>query len=270
MNATIVQAAPYIVGPETASMPRGRILAAYLYDARCELIRVFRTPAMVVFVLLFPVMLYVLLGTIFGLFLNPDPHVTRYVFIGFAVTAIIAPGFTGFGSLLAIERASGLHTLRRALPIPALANLLSKTLMSVICVSISLPVLLVIGTLFGHLTLTPLQMLTVWVLGLIGSLPFCAMGLFIGMHVSERAATAVINVFYIPMLYLSGAFMPLPKGLAGIAAFTPPFYLQQIMLGALGEPHHYLGGSVTVHWLILAAIVGIFTLFSVRRFTARG
>ena len=270
MNGINVQPAPYIVGPETASMPPGRMLAAYLYEARCELVRVFRSPAVVVFVLLFPVLFYLLVGVVFGLFRNPNPHVTRYTFIGFAVMATMVPGFSGFGSLLAIERGSGLHILRRALPMPALANLLGKTLMSVMCVALAIPALLLIGTLFGQLSLTPKQMLSIWALALVGSLPFCAIGLFIGIHVSERAATAVINLCFIPMLYLSGSFMPLPKSFESIANFTPPFYLQQIMLGALDEPHSYVGGSVAVHWLILGTVLAVFTLLSARRFRAYG
>jgi ABC-2 type transport system permease protein len=119
-------------------------------------------------------------------------------------------------------------------------------------------------------TLTPAQMLRIWGLALLGSLPFCAIGLFLGMHVSERAATPVINMCMIPMLYLSGSFMPLPKAFAGMAAFTPPYYLQQIMLAVVGNPHHFLGGSVTVHWLILAAILVFFTLITVRSFRTHG
>jgi ABC-2 type transport system permease protein len=270
VSGTSVQPIPYMVGPEIASMPSGRVLAAYLYEARCELVRVFRSPAVVIFVLLFPVLFYLLVGVVFGLFRNPNPQVTRYTFIGFTVMATMVPGFSGFGSLLAIERGNGLHILRQALPMPALANLLGKTLMSVMCVALTVPALLVIGTLFGHLALTPMQMLSVWGLALVGSLPFCAIGLFIGTNVSERAATAVINLCFIPMLYLSGSFMPLPPSFAGIAKFTPPFYLQQIMLAALGEPHKYFGGSVAVHWLILAAVLALFTLLSVRRFRAYG
>ena len=47
-----------------------------------------------------------------------------------------------------------------------------------------------------------------------GTLPFCAIGLFIGSRVSGRSAPAWVNLAYLPMTYLSGLFFPMPESSA--------------------------------------------------------
>jgi ABC-2 type transport system permease protein len=246
-----------------------RLLRTYATEAKYELVHVFRSPNLVVFTLLFPVMFYLLAGTVFGLFRSGDARLSAYVFIGFAVMATMTPGFTGFGVALAIEREKGLHTLRRALPMPAAANVVGKTIMAVVCVGIVIPALIAMALLFGHVTLTPAQMVKIGGLALVGALPFCALGFFIGMHVPGRAAQPIVNIAFIPMLYLSGAFVPLPPAIAWVAALTPPFYLQQLMLGAAGNATHYVIGPL-VHWAVLAAVTVVFAALTVRRFRIIG
>ena len=87
-------------------------------------------------------------------------------------------------------------------------------------------------------------------------MPFCAMGLFIGARVSGRAAPAFVNLVYLPMIYLSGLFFPLPESIRGIALFSPAFHLNQLALHAAGTPS-ILGPAINI-----AALIGVTVLFT--------
>jgi ABC-2 type transport system permease protein len=244
-----------------------RVIAAYLAQAKCELLLSVRSPQLVVFTVLFPVMFYLLVGFIFGPFRHPEPRMRSYVLIGFIIMAVMTPGFSSFAGVLATDRETGLHALRRALPMPAGADLIAKAVVALLCVGIVVPVLMMLGEVLGNVELSFQQLASIGALALAGSLPFCALGFFIGMHASARAVPAVVNLLMIPMLYLSGALFPLPQSLGWLTPLTPPFYLQQLMLAAADAPHRFVGGPLT-HAALLAGITTVFAGLALRRFRA--
>ncbi|HEY1307628.1 MAG TPA: ABC transporter permease [Vicinamibacterales bacterium] len=250
-------------------MSRVRILLAYVAQARYELLHSLRSPQMVLFTVLFPMMFYVLVGIVFGPFRHPDPDVRLYVLIGFITMAVMTPGFSSFSGVLALERETGLYTLRRALPMPTGADMFAKMVTVLMCVSLVVPVLIVMGRFLGHVELAPRQTAALWVLSLFGALPFCALGSFIGMYASARAVPAIVNLLMIPMLYLSGALFPLPDSLAWLSRMMPPFYLQQLMLAAAGAPHRLVMGT-SAHIALLLGVTATFALLTLRRFRMVG
>ena len=48
-----------------------------------------------------------------------------------------------------------------------------------------------------------------FLVNVLGVLPFCAMGLFVGSLVSGQAAPAIVNLIYLPMAFLSGLWVPM-------------------------------------------------------------
>jgi ABC-2 type transport system permease protein len=250
-------------------MPPSRVAKAYLAEAKSEFLYTSRSSSVLLFVVVFPLMFYVLVGIVFGLFRAADPTVRTRVLVGFTIMATMTPGLLGFGGTLAVEREKGLHTLRRALPMPAAANILAKTIVALLCVAVIVPALLLIGRLLSDVVLAPAQMLAISGLAIVGALPFCAIGFCIGSHASGRSAPVVVNLVFIPMLYLSGSFNPLPETFAAIAYLAPPFYLQQLMLAAAGVPHRFVA-TAGVHWAVLAGLTIILTGVTVRRFRRTG
>ncbi|MGH8115685.1 MAG: ABC transporter permease, partial [Rhodanobacteraceae bacterium] len=99
----------------------------------------------------------------------------------------------------------------------------------------------------------------------LGVLPFCAIGLFIGTLVGGQGAPAVANLIYLPMSFLSGLWLPiflLPGFLQRIAPFWPAYHLGQIALAVIGQRHL---GSFGVHAAVLAAYTIVFFLLAQRR-----
>lgn len=69
--------------------------------------------------------------------------------------------------------------------------------------------LFVLGALFGGVVLTRGSWLTLAIVLIVGTLPFSALGLAVGMRVSDQASAALINLIYLPMSFLSGLWVPL-------------------------------------------------------------
>ena len=245
----------------SSDVPAGRLLRAYLTEARYECVRMLRAPVFAIPFLGMPVLLYLLFAVLIaGEAARKDPAVAAFFFTGFAVFGIIGPGMFGFGIFVATEREQGLLRLKRALPMPAAAYLLAKVLMAMLFAAIIMAALIAAGLTLGHLTLTAGQIVRVAVLGILGAVPFCAMGLWIGTWASSRSAPALVNLIYIPMLHLSGLFYPLPKGLQALAPAWPAYHLQQLAFAAMGAPRNAL-----IHAAVLAGVTVLCGVIALRR-----
>ena len=138
---------------------------------------------------------------------------------------IMGPALFGFGMELALEREQGLIALKRALPMPKGAYLLAKMLMAAAFAILIATALALETLLLGPGSVTVAQAAGVAITCVIGTIPFCAIGLFIGARVSRRAAPAFLNLAYLPLMYLSGLFFPLPQHIHWLALFSPAFHL---------------------------------------------
>ena len=248
------------------TMPFARVWRAYLMEIRCELLRVARSPAFVAPFLLAPVALYLLFAVVIigSSERQPPPW---YLFTGFATFGIMGPGLFGFGISLATEREQGLLTLRRALPMPPIAHLLAKMAMAMLFSALVMTSMIVAALAASPLALSVAQMLGLLATGALGTLPFCAIGMFVGMRVSGRAAPAVLNLLYLPMIYLSSILIPLPRHMAAISVASPAFHLNQLSVGVTGGP---MVMGVAMHIAVLAGITVLCAGLTARRLTHVG
>ncbi len=250
-----------------AAMTRGRLLRAYLVEAKYESLRTFREPSFAGPFLVIPAALYLLFAVLlFGDSVAKDPKVGLYIFTGFSVLGVMGPGLFGFGIGIAVERDRGLMQLKRALPAPPGATLLAKMAMSMLFVAVIMVTMFAAG-LAGHLRFSAVQMLCASAVNILGAPPFCAIGFFIGTLVSGKSAPAFVNVAYLPMIYLSNLLIPLPKSMHWVGLISPAYHLNQTLLAAIGVPFE---GSVLVHVAVLAGITLLFTVVSVRRLARVG
>jgi ABC-2 type transport system permease protein len=265
MNATLTQTRIELAAPR--KMPRGRTLRVYVLEAKYESLRMLRTPAFAGPFLLLPVSLYLLFAVLlFGAQIGKDPQGALYIFMGFSILGVMGPGMFGFGITVAMEREQGLLKLKRAWPMPPSASLIAKMVMSIVFVAIVMATMAAAAPL-GHLPLTAGQLLSVSLVNIAGALPFCALGFLTGSFVSGKAAPAFVNLLYLPMIYLSGILLPLPKSMHWVALFSPAYHLDQLDLASIGIPS---AGSSATHVLVLAGITIGFTAVAVRRIARVG
>jgi hypothetical protein len=130
--------------------------------------------------------------------------------------------------------------------------------------------LTLMAVFIGKVPLTFLQALELFVINVLGALPFCAIGMFVGSLVSGQASPAIVNLIFLPMAFLSGLWLPLqfmPKFLADIAPAWPAFHLAQMALATVGAPSV---GSFSGHVAVLAGITLVFFLLAMRRMHGSG
>ena len=237
-------------------------LRCYWLEARSEFLRVLRAPAFAVPTLVFPPMFYLL----FGVLLNGGHgKATSYLLATYGVFGVMAPGLFGFGVAMALDRERGFLALKRAMPTPPAAMLLAKMAMAMMFAAMVSIILASLALTFGHVVLSPLQLLALFATNILGVLPFCAIGLYIGTVFSAQAAPAVINLLYLPMAVLAGLWMPLsmlPALFAKLAPLWPAYHLAQVALAVVGLDN---GGSVALHALVLLAVSVVFFGLARRR-----
>ncbi len=218
-------------------LPFGRMLRAYLTEAKLEMLAALRTPGFAIPFIVVPVAIYVFFGVVIsgnaGAGSELGPGLANYLFSGFSVIAAIMPGIFS-GVILATEREGNLLKLKRALPMPPGATLVAKMVMSIGIAAIAVTLVVIAALIASKITISLTQVALIWAVVIIGTIPFCAMGLLIGAYVSASAAPAYGNLVFLPMMWLSGLFIPLPDFLRGWVVIWPAFHLNQLALGVAG------------------------------------
>jgi ABC-2 type transport system permease protein len=253
-----------------APMPIGRILRAYAKEVQYESLRMLRSPAFAIPFLLLPVPVYLFFGVMLaGPAVAKNPGVANYLFSGFSVFAVMGPPLFGAGCALALERDAGFLKLKRALPAPAGAYLIAKMLVSMIFGALAMASMLAAAIAADTVSLTIGQLLIITVVMIVGAVPFCAISLLIGAYASGSSAPAFLNIVFLPMLWLSGLFIPLPKFLEPWAVIWPAFHLNQVALGSAGVAEFtFINPAISA-----AVLVGVTVLFgglAIRRLARRG
>lgn len=238
---------------------------SYLLEIKCEFLRMLREPAFGIPVIAFPALFYLL----FGVALNKGSGgAATYLLATYSVFGVIGAAMFGFGVTIAMDREKGYLRLKRALPAPPGAVLLAKMVMAML---FAVMIQLILGTLastLGDVSLAPSQWMLLFVVNVLGVLPFAAIGLFVGTLVSGSAAPALLNVLYLPMAFLSGLWLPLsmlPAIFGKIAPVWPAYHLSQLALKVVG---HDEGGAVWLHLLVLAVVTLAFFILAQRRLSA--
>jgi len=217
-------------------------------EAKYEFLKCLRTPMYSVSTMLFPIMFYVLFGLVMGRQTIGGISTTVYLIPAYGSFGVMGASLFGTAATLASDRGLGWLQLKKANPMPIYAYFLAKLAMSVIFSTVVVIMLLTLGIAFGGVNLPAMVALKLLLTLISGSLPFCAMGLAIGYFAGPTSAPAVINIFYLPMSFCSGLWMPfmfLPKFIQKIAVFLPPYHLSQLAFHQVGAGQ---GGPTLSHW----------------------
>jgi ABC-2 type transport system permease protein len=206
---------------------------SYALEAKYECVRALRAPAFAVPIFLLPVAFYLFFAVVLSM-PNRTPDIDRFLFAGFSVMGVMGPGLFAFGVFVAVEREQGLMKLKRALPAPPSAYILARILMTALAASVVIVTITAAALLTDKVSLTVGQFGAFAAILTAGAVPFSAIGLLIGSSVGGRAAPAFVNLRYLPMIYLSGFLIPLPKSFDALTRLSPAYHLDRLALGAVG------------------------------------
>ena len=187
-----------------------------------------------VFIFIFPIMLFVLLASVYGGTIEIDgvKRPAEYALLaGLLSYGAANTAFAGLAITLVIRREAGLLKRLRSTPLPAPAYLAAVVASMLVVFTLQTVTLFVLGRLaFG--THLPHNIVSLALLVLIGVAGFGGVGFAVASLIrSAEGSSAVVNVILLPMAFLSGSFGParhLPKVLAWIADVLPLKYFVQL------------------------------------------
>lgn len=216
---------------------------------RAQWLNLLRTPAYTLPTLLFPVMFY----GFFGLLMLRGQAL--WLLCTFATFGVMGAALFSFGVSIATERAQGWLLLLRASPAPVSAVIAGKAFGALLFAIVIVVLMSVLAAAFGDVRLTTTQWLGLAGILTVGALPFCLMGLTLGLWLSPNAAPAVLNLVYLPLGFLSGLWIPAPMfpgWLQSLAEWLPPYHLAALALD--------ITGARPADWGHSLAVLGVFGL----------
>lgn len=241
---------------------------SYRLEAKYEFLRLLRTPIFALPTILFPALFYLLFGVVMGS--RGDGNAAQYLLATYGVFGVMGAALFGFGVTVAIEREQGFLQLKRALPMPPGAYLLAKMAMAMLFSAIVSLLLAALAFALAKASLAPWQWALLLVVDVLGALPFCAIGLYLGTLVNGSGAPAVVNLIYLPMAFLSGLWLPLsmlPDVFAKLAPMWPSYHLGQMALAVVGMDD---GRPLWLHFCVLAVVAVVFFALARRRLARVG
>jgi ABC-2 type transport system permease protein len=244
-----------IAKSEFVPMRPTQILKVYWLETKFEWLKTIRNPAFALPAILFPAIFYLFFGVLMN---QHNVQASTYLLSTYGTFGVMGPALFSFGAALAVERGKGWLDIKDASPMPAFAQIVSRLLVSMIFSLLIILCLGLIGIFLAGVSLTLSQGGLLLVILVLGGLPFCLLGLALGMVLKAESAPAIVNVIYLPMAFLSGLWIPitmLPEFLQSFANFLPPYHLSQLALKVTGQD---VGGSIYQHVAALTLFAGIF------------
>jgi len=205
----------------------------FVHQLRADQLIFWRGRESAVFVFIFPVLLFVLLGTVYSGTYRGQP------LADYLVPALIAYGVanTTFGGLaitLVLRREYGILKRLRATPLPPPTYMTAVVVSSLLVFVLQAVAIVVIGRLAYGAELEG-DTLSLGLTFLYAAICFAAMGVGLASVIkSAEGSSAVVNVITLPMTFLSGGFGPtreFPTVLQAIADVLPLTYVIDLVVG---------------------------------------
>ena len=239
---------------QTTILEKPNLFKIYLLEAKTETLRLIRTPGFSIPTLLFPIIFY----TFFGIIFSMGKSMPTYLMATYATFGVIGPALFSFGVGIAVERGQGWFDLKEVSPMPASAYIFARVALTFIFSIVIIMLLFLIGALFGGVELMRSQWILMALVLTLGSLPFCAIGMTLGLFLKSSSAPATVNLIYLPMGFLSGLWVPitfLPEFMQTFANLLPPYHLAQLSLKIVEMD---VGAPVALHISVLAGYTLLF------------
>ena len=236
-------------------------MKAYLLEVKYQFLSLLRTPRYSVSSVLFPVMFYLFFGILMPRGKDAVGAAT-YVLTLMCVFGVMNAALFGLGAGVASDRGLGWLQVKRASPMPPFAYYISKAAGAMLFSLLIVAAVCIMGVLFGGVRLSIPTLATLTATLVIGALPFCALGFFLGYISSPNSAPAIVNVVAFPMAFCSGLWVPigaLPNSIQQVASVLPAYHLAQMGLSLTDMPTR---GSFASHVLALIAMTFVFSVLA--------
>ncbi len=227
-----------------------------------------RNPSRAFFTFAFPLMFLVIFTSLFG---NSTVHLgtttvttSTYYVSAMAAFGLITACYSNIAMTMTFQRESGILKRIHGTPLPS-AAFLGARVVHALLVGVLLVVLTAgFGALFYDVTVpTGMTLVRFLVMLVVGAMAFCALGLAVsGFVPNADAAPAVVNATILPLLFLSGIFVPFgnstPSWIVWIARVFPIRHFAVAMqAGFLGTTFHWSDVLVVAAWGIGGLLIAM-------------
>jgi ABC-2 type transport system permease protein len=240
-----------------------------LHQLRNEQRLYWRSHELAFFTFLFPVLIFVLLGSVYGNDKISKEHLkgSHYLLAGILGYGLASTAFAGLAIILVIRRESAILKRLRGTPLPAWTYIASTVLSAIIVYAIEVIVLVALARgLFG--VPLPSKVLSLVLALLLGAFAFAAMGIGLATAIrSAEGSSAVVNAVYLPMGFISGSFWSphaYPRFLEVIADILPLTYFIRMTRDIVLHNTEIWNEGTAVGVIAAWGAVGLF--FALRRF----
>ena len=227
-----------------------------------------RNPSRAFFTLAFPLMFLVIFTSLLG---NNTVHLgavtvtsSTYYVAAMAAFAVITACYMNMAMTMAFQRDAGILKRIDGSPLPRRSFLSSRIIHAVLVAVLLVTVTAVFGRLFyqAHIP-SGLQLVDFSVMLVVGAASFCALGLAVTAVIpNSDAAPAIVNASILPLLFLSGIFVPFgndtPSWIQWVARIFPVRHFAQGMLaGFVGTPFRWSDVLFVAAWGVAGLVLSV-------------
>ncbi len=205
-----------------------------------------RNPASAFFTFAFPLLFLVIFTALLGsgtvLQNGIEFNQSTYYVASMAAFAVITACYTNIAISVSFQRDQGILKRTRGTPLPGGDYLLARATHAMLMAVLLVIICATFGAAFYHADVpTGTNLLRTIVVVLVGSASFAALGLAITAAIPNAdAAPAVVNATILPLLFLSGVFIPLgdntPTWITVIGNIFPVKHFLDAFLGSFYGP----------------------------------
>jgi ABC-2 type transport system permease protein len=198
----------------------------FLHQLRSEQLVFWRSREAAFFIFLFPLLLYLLLGSVYSGKIYGVPA-AQGLLAGLVGYGCANTAFAGLAIQLVIRREGGILKRLRSTPLPPVTYVAALLVSTLVVFVLQTVALFLLGKVL-HGTPFPSDVGSLFVAIVIGSAAFAALGTATASLIrSAEGSSAVVNFILLPMAFLSGSFGPTHKlgtFLHAVAAVLPLKY----------------------------------------------
>ena len=241
------------------------MLKPLVLETRYELLKLVRLPVFAIMMLGFPVAFYLMFGVaLSGTRATGGRNIALPLLATYGAFGVIGAALFSFGVGVAVERAQGWLLLKRATPMPPIVYVLGKVCASMAFCGVIVLALALCGTLLAGVRLSAGQWVLLTGVLMLGSVPFCALGLAVGFAAGPNSAPGFVNLVHLPGAFAGGLWLPievLPERMQSFAPWLPQYHLGQLALALIGQsrdPHPTWNAMSLGLWTIVAIGLAVF------------
>jgi ABC-2 type transport system permease protein len=237
-----------------------------LHQLRYEQKLFWRAREAAVFVFMLPVLLFLLLGSVYDGTIKGHPA-ADYLLTGMLGYGVATTGFAGLAITIVIRREYGQLKRIRATPMPPALYLATLLLSTLAVFAVQAVVLVALGIAFFDAEV-PSRPLSLAAALLLGAACFAGLGLAASSVIrSAEGSSAAVNLILLPMAFLSGSFGPTedyPRFLQAIGDVLPLKYVIDLVGNVYLDDEHVWSDPAAIAIVVAWGVAGL--AVALRRF----